>query len=124
MAYKIGDMVTIKNYEDLVEEFGETDDEAGNKCVPTQCFFTSNMRKYCGKEGTIVRMTGTNMFNISFNGHVSHYEFDSDMVYENKNNYHKIRAFTFDEMAMFLSMVTKRSERDCIKFLNAEKGSL
>lgn len=44
MKYKVGDKVRVRQWNDMVEEFGT--DEAGR--INTKCRFTEEMKKFCG----------------------------------------------------------------------------
>lgn len=52
MKYKVGDKVKVREWDDMVEEFGtdEDDDIDCNLC------FVKDMKEYCGKEMTISRV--------------------------------------------------------------------
>lgn len=46
MKYKVGDKVRVRQWDDMVEEFGT--DEAGRINTKTGCRFTEEMKKFCG----------------------------------------------------------------------------
>lgn len=46
MRYKVGDKVRVRQWDDMVEEFGT--DEAGRINQKTGCRFTEEMKKFCG----------------------------------------------------------------------------
>lgn len=46
MRYKIGDKVRVRQWDDMVEEFGT--DEVGRINIKTGCRFTEEMKKFCG----------------------------------------------------------------------------
>lgn len=46
MKYKVGDKVRVRQWGDMVEEFGT--DEAGRINTKTGCRFTEEMKKFCG----------------------------------------------------------------------------
>ena len=56
MKYKVGDKVKVREWDDMVEEFGtdEDDDIDCNLC------FVKDMKEYCGKEMTISRVLTIN----------------------------------------------------------------
>ena len=54
MNLKVGDKVTIRQWDDMAEEFG-VDYDGDIKC---KNIFISDMRKYCGKTFTIVDIKG------------------------------------------------------------------
>lgn len=53
MKYKVGDKVIIRSWDDMKKQFGV--DAAGD--IKSKCCFVTYMRKYCGKEMTISRIT-------------------------------------------------------------------
>jgi len=55
-SFKIGDIVTIRKWDDMMDEFGGTDDSLYDIQVPF--IFTSNMKKYCGCRLVVVRIVG------------------------------------------------------------------
>ena len=58
MRYKIGDKVRVRQWDDMVEEFGI--DEAGRIDTTTGCCFTEEMKKFCGGVYEICSMLGKN----------------------------------------------------------------
>ena len=46
MKYKVGDKVRVRQWDDMVKEFGT--DEAGRINQKTGCRFTEEMKKFCG----------------------------------------------------------------------------
>ena len=52
MRYRVGDKVKVREWDDMVEEFG-TDEDGGIDC--NMCF-VEYMKKYCGKEMTVNRV--------------------------------------------------------------------
>ena len=50
--FEVGDVVVIRDWDDMEDEFGPTD-SAGDLPVGDHCYFTSGMRYLCGKEGII-----------------------------------------------------------------------
>ena len=55
MNLKVGDKVTIRQWDDMAEEFG-VDYDGDIKC---KNIFIPDMRKYCGKTFTIVDIEGS-----------------------------------------------------------------
>lgn len=52
MKYKVGDKVKVREWDDMVEEFG-TDEDGDIDC---NLYFVEYMKKYCGKEMTVSRV--------------------------------------------------------------------
>lgn len=57
MKYKVGDKVRVRQWDDMVEEFGLYDRE--DISIPS-CFFVKEMREYCGSVVTIRNLTCSN----------------------------------------------------------------
>lgn len=53
MRYKVGDKVKVREWDDMIVEFG-TDEDGDIKC---RLFFIADMKKYCGKEMTVSRVS-------------------------------------------------------------------
>jgi len=69
--FTIGDRVRIREWDDMVNEFGERGGE-----IPCRCTFVSNMEQYCGKEVEIVYICGSRIsISPSFG-----YTFSTDMI--------------------------------------------
>ena len=49
MKYKVGDKVKVREWDDMVEEFG-TDEDGDIDC---NLCFVKDMKEYCGKEMTV-----------------------------------------------------------------------
>ena len=52
MKYKVGDKVKVREWDDMVEEFG-TDEDGDIDC---NLCFVKDMKEYCGKEMTVSRV--------------------------------------------------------------------
>lgn len=52
MKFSVGDIVRVRDWDDLMAEFGE--DVQGN--IPAPYVFVQNMRKYCGRKFYIDRL--------------------------------------------------------------------
>ena len=52
--YKIGEVVQIRQWDDMAKEFG-VDSSGGIRCIP--CGFVKEMKKYCGKRLIIVAIS-------------------------------------------------------------------
>ena len=52
MRYKVGDKVKVREWDDMVEEFG-TDEDGDIDC---NFCFVKDMKEYCGKEMTVSRV--------------------------------------------------------------------
>lgn len=61
MGFKVGDIVRIREWDDMVEEFGKTADH-----IDCRYAFTEPMRPLCGKEFTILRIEGAKVFGSDF----------------------------------------------------------
>lgn len=58
MRYKVGDKVRVRQWDDMVEEFGT--DEVGRIDTKTGCRFMEEMKKFCGGVYEICSMLGRN----------------------------------------------------------------
>lgn len=98
VSYRVGDIVKIRDWDDMVREFGEPDDdgdikivvsyEFGNTIRPYYTWFLEEMRRYCGRVATVdetyvlgasvkgygLLLTGTD------NSDIGEYDFISEML--------------------------------------------
>lgn len=51
---KVGDVVTIREWEDMEQEFGDRLTAAGSKFINTTPRFVGSMRQYCGRKAVIM----------------------------------------------------------------------
>ena len=54
MKFEVGDIVTIKQWDTMVEEYGYSD-IAKDTVIKVPGMFTISMKKYCGKQFKIIR---------------------------------------------------------------------
>ncbi len=84
--FKVGDEVTIREWDDLLNEFGfATDDNA----IKVPFLFTNPMRIFCGKRAKINAITisharDTGRYSLTFDGNISSCHFGHAMFEENK----------------------------------------
>lgn len=57
MKFKLGDVVKVRSWKDMVCEFGKN----GNGDIPCHCDFVTSMEKYCG-EFLIIRNVFSNYY--------------------------------------------------------------
>lgn len=84
MRFKVGDLVRVREWEDMKKEFG-CDDEGDIQC---RGFFTPNMRQYCGKTDKIIHITRGGLYQLENAGI---WKFSDNMLLEG------IR-FTFEDL--------------------------
>ena len=59
MRYRVGDKVKVREWDDMMVEFG-TDEDGDIKC---RLFFVADMKKYCGEDMTI-RIAGSDRYEM------------------------------------------------------------
>lgn len=64
-CFHIGDVVRIREWDDMVEEFDTETDDDGNEYIACTFSFVSEMRKYCGQEYTIESIMGQEVFFVN-----------------------------------------------------------
>lgn len=120
--YKVGDIVRVKPYQELVDEFGVGADKKGIY-ANTPMKFTDGMKKYCGREAIVIRVVGNDLLTLSFDGHPSHYCFDGYSVYEDNSNYHQIRCLNENQLANLLNEVARSGHVGLFDWLSWLKTS-
>lgn len=101
MRYKIGDKVRVRQWDDMVEEFGI--DEAGRIDTTTGCCFTEEMKKFCGGVYEICSMLGKNYL-LKDGEKTIHYYFIDEMLEDVNSLSYTIDQLKFKlENAMFNS---------------------
>lgn len=106
--YNVGDLIRVRSIKYLTDKFKwEYDKQNAVFYLDTPSKFTRNMMKYCNKEGIIIRNIGDLFYLISFDGHVSHYCFDAEVIYKDNSNYHQIRKLSEGKLAGLLEEVSK-----------------
>lgn len=71
--FQVGDFVRIRDWENMKDEFGIS--SGGN--IPCNLTFTSDMKKYCGREFVISKITSSE----TVLGHgINGYRISSDMI--------------------------------------------
>lgn len=91
VSYRVGDIVKIRDWDDMVREFGEPDNDGDIKIVTSSyiTWFLGEMRGYCGRVATVdetgwavwervkeygLLLPGTN------NSNIGEYNFISEML--------------------------------------------
>ena len=59
MKYKVGDKVRVRQWDDMVKEYGLLGDLEKVICTPG-CSFTNGMKKFCGRVVTISDVISSN----------------------------------------------------------------
>lgn len=90
--YKIGDIVQIRQWDDMAEEFGTT---IHGSIVCRTWYFVKEMKKYCGKKLRIIDIRNFN-----------------DAYYLNTGNYWTFTSEMFEKGDLSM-LITRRQE--CIK---------
>lgn len=101
MGYKVGDKIKIREWDDMEKEFGLN--RNGN--IDCRCYFTKNMKQYCGKtlEVSEIALGGNYFVKGNF------YTFSDDMIVkENKMKEWKMRIKTQKELNMVVDELIKR----------------
>lgn len=75
MKYKVGDVVRIREWDDMENEFG-LDDDGAIKCSGS---FVISMKEFCGREGTIYDFNGS-YYKIVFDCEEKSWNFSDDMI--------------------------------------------
>lgn len=75
MRYKVGDKVKVREWDDMMVEFG-TDEDGDIKC---RLFFVADMKNYCGED-----MTVSGVSDVSYKMEEDHgyYVWTDDMLCE------------------------------------------
>lgn len=76
MKYKVGDVVRIREWDDMEKEFG-VDSLGDIQCYGT---FVSGMKEFCGRVGTVCGRYRDKFYIVSFDGERSHWNFSDDMI--------------------------------------------
>lgn len=82
MKYKVGDKVRVRQWDDMVKEFGFFDDLKKDIYIPG-CTFVNNMKKFCGRVVTISSSTiscGNDIYTIKEDDQVWYW---ADEMFEN-----------------------------------------
>lgn len=82
MKYKVGDKVRVRQWDDMVKEFGFFDDLKKDIDIPG-CTFVNNMKKFCGRVVTISSSTiscGNDIYTIKEDDQVWYW---ADEMFEN-----------------------------------------
>lgn len=76
-TFKVGDRVRIRQWDDMVKEFGITDDSIDCKYA-----FTTSMKHLCGRAATICKIYGDKILleDWSDNSYATGWEFSTDMI--------------------------------------------
>lgn len=64
-CFHVGDVVRIREWDDMVEEFGTETDDDDDEYIACTFSFVSEMRKYCGQEYTIRSIMGREVFFVN-----------------------------------------------------------
>lgn len=72
--YKIGDKVRVREWDDMLKEFGGDDHE-----ISCTCFFMNGMKPLCGKVFTVIEERSTISYELD--GEASGWAFSDDMLY-------------------------------------------
>ena len=120
--YKVGDIVRVKPYQELVDEFGEGADKKGIY-ANTPMKFTEGMKKYCGREAIVIRVVDNDLLTLSFDGYPSHYCFEGYSVYKDDSNYHQIRCLNENQLANLLNEVARSGHVGLFDWLSWLKTS-
>lgn len=116
---KIGDEIVIRNYEDMLSEFGSNDKNEPNMW----CRFSETMKKFCGRTAIVTAITERGIVklnNWNDNTDVDNHIFSLDMIRGNHNtkNTSSVINITRDNLNVVLeacSLTSKQFSIDKIK---------
>lgn len=112
MKYKVGDKVRVRQWDDMVKEFGFFDDFKKDIDIPG-CTFVNNMKKFCGRVVTISSSTiscGNNIYSIKEDDQVWYWTDDMFEPYKVKIAYQAdfIDKETFSKMVEMAEQLEKQ----------------
>lgn len=117
MNYKVGDTVRVREWKDMVAEFGI---DGGN--IPCKAVFVPNMKQYCGKEYVITNVhKGDGIYWLRG---IDRYKFSDDMLTTgNKSNLEVLRSMSLENIAAALAQMYSTTPAEVEKWLKMDAVS-